>query len=119
MGSVDESDMSFRRVLVLGGFCLLSACSLVSSTPNQLGTTVRSAPPAPRAEGPRPAAPAAGDIWVAGYWDNTNGSYFWQPGRWVAPKPGYAFVPAEYRLTDGTWTFTRPRWRRLTVAAAR
>ncbi|MFI4913765.1 MAG: hypothetical protein ACHQAR_01020 [Steroidobacterales bacterium] len=83
-------------VTAIGLGLALTGCSsgpehpYYSSNPAAAVIVARSAspaPPAPREESPGPA-PAAGFMWIDGYWSSDNGHYEWTPGRWEAPRSG-------------------------------
>jgi len=57
------------------------------------------ADPPPPPEGPltdRPAAPFAAAIWVPGHWTHGVEGFVWVHGRFIAAKPGHAFVPPRW-----------------------
>ena len=108
------------RTITLSLFLALSGCATLSSTgtnsaandPNQLTVPVSAQPPVERSEGDKPAAPAYGYIWVAGYWDYLDGNYIWRSGHWMQGKADYEYVRARYEFDGKTWVFHRPHWKR-------
>ena len=60
------------------------------------GVYVQIGPPAPLVE-VRPVAPAAGYVWVPGYYGWNQRAYHWTPGHWARPPHRH-----------GTWV--EPRW---------
>lgn len=53
-------------------------------------------PPAPRAE-TKPAAPAAGQVWVAGHYMPVDGEWRWVRGEWAVPAtPSSVWIVARY-----------------------
>jgi hypothetical protein len=91
-----------------------------ASAPVTVDVVVPSAPPPDRTDPPRPPAPAFGQIWVAGHWDNLDGIYVWKEGRWVPGRADYEYVRARYDF-DGakqSWIYHRPHWKRRHAAAA-
>jgi hypothetical protein len=87
---------------------LFVGLSLTSSFA-QIGISIGIAPPAiPIYQQPYP--PAAGYIWIPGYWAYDYG-YYWVPGAWVLPPrvgflwtPGYwGYNGSNYFFNDGYW----------------
>jgi hypothetical protein len=71
---------------------------------------VQEAPPAPVYE-VVPAPPAAGFIWIGGYWTRPGGRWMWVRGHYERPPragavwvaPGWDHVGAEFRFHAGGW----------------
>lgn len=72
---------------------------------------VEVAPPRPRYEA-RPARPAAGYIWVGGYWGWENNQHVWIDGYWdTPPRSGVTWVPAHWTRRGHRWVFVPGHWR--------
>ncbi|MBS0198956.1 MAG: YXWGXW repeat-containing protein [Proteobacteria bacterium] len=74
--------------------------------------SVRIAPP-PLLVYEQPMIPAAGYIWVPGYWawDDDIGDYYWVPGQWVLPPfAGALWTPGYWAWNDGIYFFHRGYW---------
>jgi hypothetical protein len=68
-------------------------------------------PPLPYYE--QPVIPAAGYLWVPGFWawDETAGDYYWVPGTWIEPpQPGLLWTPAYWGWLDGRYVFYPGYW---------
>jgi len=89
-----------------------SAFGLLLSAGTMLAEViVRVGPPAPIVE-VRPARPAPGHVWIAGYhrWDGN--AYVWVPGRWEAPpRPRARWVAHRWVRRHGGWVFVEGHWR--------
>lgn len=66
-------------------------------------------PPAPYVE-VVPPLPYAGAIWIGGYWGWSGGRHHWVPGRWEAPRPGYAWRPHAWVQEGGRWHLHGGGW---------
>jgi hypothetical protein len=64
---------------------------------------VYSAPPPPPAEVVVGVAPSPGFFWVGGNYGWEGGRYVWHGGRWMAPRPGYRWVPHHWVEGGGGW----------------
>jgi hypothetical protein len=72
---------------------------------------VTTAPPPPPAE-VQGTPPAAGNVWVPGYWHWNGHRHQWVRGHWVAPpQTGMVWVPAKWENRGGRWFFRDGRWR--------
>ena len=72
---------------------LLAALPLASNAALFVGVSVDIAPPALPVY-VQPPCPAAGYLWVPGYWAWADDGYYWVPGVWVlAPRPGLLWTP--------------------------
>ena len=61
----------------------------------------------------QPPCPAAGYIWVPGYWayDYDFDDYYWVPGTWVlAPEPGYLWTPPYWAWNGAAFVFYEGYW---------
>ena len=68
-------------------------------------------PPAPRAEY-YGVAPAAGMVWVPGYYNYVGTSYVWVGGRWAhPPHPHAVWVAGRYIQRNGHYEYRGGRWR--------
>jgi hypothetical protein len=59
----------------------------------------------------RPAAPRAGYIWVGDDYRWSGGRYIYQPGYWVAPRPGRTYVPGYWNKSRRGDVWIKGRWR--------
>jgi hypothetical protein len=95
-------------VLTRGQVVFVNAQRLVvTQEPQPLGT-VTEAPPAPKVledEAERPSAPGSTAIWVAGHWAYGASGLTWIAGRYVASRPGHAFVPPRWAELDGEYLY--------------
>ncbi len=89
----------------------LSACVVAPAPPNRpyYGDAVMVAPPPPRTEYAGPP-PAAGVIWIGGYWNWTGRRHDWVPGRWEARRPGSAWVDHRWERDGDHWRQCGGRW---------
>lgn len=91
---------------------LLAACqTFPERDPYYDRPIVRSAPPAPYYEY-QGYPPAAGYVWIGGYWNWVGVRYQWIPGRWEAPRPGYVWVPHRWEQRGGGWHQNGGHWDR-------
>lgn len=61
-------------------------------------------PPAPRTE-TKPAAPAAGQVWVPGHYMPVEHQWRWVRGEWAVPAtPISVWIPARYDEKEKKWT---------------
>ncbi len=84
----------------------LSACVVAPYYPPQ-EQVVMTAPPPPQAEYVGPP-PAAGYVWITGFWAWEMGRHVWVGGHWSAPRPGYRWG-ASHLATRGAW-LASARW---------
>ena len=107
---------ALQRLIPVTLLALLAACAGPAPVPGPAGPMSQSetgsalplreqaGPPQPLLEHPgRP--PANGHVWIAGRWDLLEGRYRWQPGNWVAPRPGHV-----WRLAADGWVQEGGRW---------
>lgn len=95
----DNAGMASHFPLLLLASAALAGCAVVPG-PVDYGpayepaypTTIYAAPPAPRIEYPG-LPPAAGYVWIDGYWNWGGSRYLWVPGRWAAQHPRPAWGP--------------------------
>jgi hypothetical protein len=91
-----------------------SAALLLASTGSwaqvSIGISVRIAPPALPVY-VQPPIPAAGYIWVPGYWAYDEDGYYWVPGTWVLPpRPGLLWTPGYWGWDDGVYLWHEGYW---------
>ena len=86
---------------------LASAASMAFVT---VGLSINIAPPAlPVYE--QPAIPAAGYIWVPGYWAYSDDGYYWVPGTWVLPpQVGLLWTPGYWGWASGAYVWNPGYW---------
>ncbi len=59
----------------------------------------------------QPVCPAAGFIWVPGYWAYGPDGYFWVPGTWVEPpEVGLLWTPGYWGWNDGLYVWYPGYW---------
>jgi hypothetical protein len=110
--------MSDRNAASQCAFGLVSRTALVAllligcahpPPPGRVYTMRR--PPAVRAE-VIPVAPAAGYVWINGFWRWERGDYVWVPGRWARPASGHrTFVAGHWRHDRRGWYYVEGYWR--------
>ena len=94
----------------------LVAPALVTPAAAEVGVNVSigAPPPAPLYE--VVPAPRAGYVWAPGYWRWDGGRHVWAPGRFVAERPGYRYVPDRWEryVENGheRWRYQASRWDR-------
>jgi hypothetical protein len=94
---------------------LLSLVSLAASrgASGQIGIGISVSfgpPPLPVYE--QPICPAAGYLWIPGYWayDDDDG-YYWVPGTWVeAPQVGFLWTPGYWGWNGGAYVWNEGYW---------
>lgn len=67
------------------------------------------APPPPRVEYVG-VPPAAGQIWIQGFWNWAGDRHQWVPGHWENPRPGYRWVPHTWERDGDRWHQDGGRW---------
>jgi hypothetical protein len=91
---------------------LAAVLLLLSRTANgvEVALTVNVAPP-PLPVYEQPPLPAAGYIWVPGYWSYGPEGYFWVPGTWVLPPdPDLVWTPGYWEFSDGAYLWRSGYW---------
>src|SRR6202521_5950015 len=102
------------RNLIRGLIAALSLATLpvVSDAVVFVGLSVNTAPP----ELPvyvQPACPAAGYIWIPGYWAWADEGYYWVPGTWaLAPAVGLLWTPGYWGWESGVYMWRGGYWGR-------
>ncbi len=72
---------------------------------------VTAAPPPLRME-KAPARPAAGYLWVAGYWTWAERAYVWVPGVWMPPpEPTAVWVAPRFEARSGLGVYISGYWK--------
>jgi hypothetical protein len=104
--------MEHRRSRLAAGvlglaLMLASAASMAFVT---VGFSINIAPPVlPVYE--QPVIPAAGYIWVPGYWAYSDDGYYWVPGTWVLPpRVGLLWTPGYWGWNDGFYVWNQGYW---------
>jgi hypothetical protein len=92
----------------------VSACVVVPARGYYAGGdyyagAVTIAPPAPQVEVVG-VAPAAGYVWLGGYWNWLGGRHVWVRGHWSAPHSGYHWAPNRWERRGDGWHMTGGRW---------
>jgi len=91
----------------------VSACVLVPARGYYAGGyytgAVTIAPPAPQVE-VYGAPPAAGYVWLGGYWNWVGNRHIWVGGHWDAPRPGYHYVPHTWVRAGTGWRLHTGHW---------
>jgi hypothetical protein len=63
------------------------------------------------------AAPSPRHVWVPGYWHWYGSRHVWQTGHWAEPpQPGMTYEPARWENRNGHYFFNDGRWRVAQVA---
>jgi hypothetical protein len=102
------------RNLIRGLIAALSLATLpvVSDAGVFVGVSVNIAPP----ELPvyvQPAPPAAGYLWIPGYWAWGDEDYYWVPGTWaLAPSVGLLWTPGYWGWDSGVYIWNGGYWGR-------
>lgn len=83
-------------------FCLMAGFTACRST-----VAVR---PAPLVVA-RPAAPAAGYVWIDGGWYRSRGNWVQRPGYWTSPRPNRVYVTGRWMQTPRGYYWKNGYWR--------
>lgn len=95
----------------------MSSIVLLALTPASMAevsvsVSINTAPPALPVYD-QPECPAAGYMWVPGYWSYGEDGYYWVPGLWVlAPQPGYLWTPGYWGWSGGYYVWHEGYWGR-------
>ena len=90
----------------------LSGCVVVPARPYYAtAPVVMVAPPPPQVEYVGPV-PAAGYVWLGGYWGWRGASHYWVSGHWEAQRPGHYWVPHGWVREGSGWRQNQGRWER-------
>jgi len=96
---------------ILGMVVILGGLSLAGCVGGGYAFYATTPPPAMRFE-ERGIAPAAGYVWIDGYWGYRGGAYTWVPGRWDRPPhPRARWVPGRWETRRGRYYYRDGRWR--------
>jgi hypothetical protein len=94
---------------------LFGACCLGTFRPVcaqlVLGVSINKVPP-PLPVYDQPPIPAAGYLWVPGYWAWSEGvGYYWVPGAWILPPTaGLLWTPGYWESEEGVYVFHVGYW---------
>src|SRR5256884_218962 len=89
---------------------LLAALPLASNAALFVGVSVDIAPPALPVY-VQPPCPAAGYLWVPGYWAWADDGYYWVPGTWaLAPTVGFLWTPGYWGWESGAYLWHGGYW---------
>src|SRR5438067_2526851 len=89
---------------------LLAALPLASNAALFVGVSVDIAPPALPVY-VQPPCPAAGYLWVPGYWAWADDGYYWVPGTWaLAPTVGFLWTPGYWGWEGGAYLWHGGYW---------
>ena len=89
---------------------LLAALPVVSDAAVMIGVSVNIAPPALPVY-VQPPCPAAGYIWIPGYWAWADDGYYWVPGTWeLAPTVGFLWTPGYWGWESGAYLWHGGYW---------
>ena len=94
---------------------LFGACCLGTVRPVYaqlvLGVSINKVPP-PLPVYDQPPIPAAGYLWVPGYWAWSEGvGYYWVPGAWILPPTaGLLWTPGYWESEEGVYVFHVGYW---------
>ena len=104
-----------RFALALIAGCALSltldGCIIASRQPYYAQPMVMVAPPPPQLE-VIGVVPAAGYVWIDGYWNWTGSRHVWIGGRWDAPRPGHMWVAHRWVRQGAGWRMAPGHWAR-------
>src|SRR3978361_1310976 len=94
----------------------VSAATLAATADAQVSINVRvGIPPPPLPYYEQPIIPAAGFLWIPGFWawDQIEGDYYWVPGTWVEPpRRELLWTPAYWSWVGGRYVFHSGYWAR-------
>lgn len=90
--------------IVLG---VVTTLCIMSCTPTTVA--VRSRPTGPVYV--RPLSPRQGYIWIGENYKWRGNRYVYQPGHWVAPRPGRTYVPGYWNRSRRGDVWVQGRWR--------
>jgi len=82
---------------------------VVTARPAYVGETVMVEPPPPQEE-VIGVAPAAGYVWLGGYWNWVGGRHVWVAGHWGPGRPGYYWAPHHWVRAGGGWRLAEGHW---------
>ncbi len=89
---------------------LLAALPVISDAGVLIGVSVNIAPPVLPVY-VQPPCPAAGYIWIPGYWAWGDEDYYWVPGTWaLAPSVGLLWTPGYWGWGNGVYLWNAGYW---------
>jgi len=98
--------VAWVATLFIAGFCTHEARAGIAL----IVTAPHSPPPALRIERPG-TAPFKEAVWVDGRWDWRGGQYVWVAGHWQQPPPGHhRWQTGAWSERQGSWFFNPGRW---------
>ncbi|NCI46462.1 YXWGXW repeat-containing protein [Sediminibacterium soli] len=98
-----------KQIVKTGLLTTVFACAL-SLLQAQIYVTVR--PTRPTVVVTRPAAPAAGYIWVDDEWVPQGKTYVYKAGAWVAPpRSGAVYNKGYWKRNKKGWHWVPGRWK--------
>jgi WXXGXW repeat (2 copies) len=98
------------RELLFGSLVATALAWAPLASRAQIRISINIAPP-PLPVYVQPPVPAAGYLWVPGYWAWSDGGYYWVPGTWVEPpEPGLLWTPGYWGWTDGVYVWNEGYW---------
>ncbi len=103
----------FRKKFFSLAIAAMALVGSLSMPANAAEVFVRIAPPRPIVEHVL-ARPAAGYVWVGGFYRWTGRSYIWVAGRWaLPPRPGAVWVAPHWEFIAGRhgYVFAGGFWR--------
>lgn len=89
---------------------VLAACCAASTSFAQINLNISLAPPAPQYEAVPALAP--GYTWAPGYWTWHGERYIWIRGRTIAQRTGYRWDADRWENRDGRYFRQAGRWER-------
>ncbi|MGB2632742.1 MAG: YXWGXW repeat-containing protein, partial [Candidatus Acidiferrum sp.] len=98
--------------LIFSALFLLGIAAIPSATRAQVavGVSIRVGPPVLPIYS-QPICPAAGYLWVPGYWAYGPDGYYWVPGAWVEPPAfGLLWTPGYWAFTSGFYSWNAGYW---------
>ncbi|MGB9473380.1 MAG: hypothetical protein WBQ59_28810 [Candidatus Acidiferrum sp.] len=98
--------------LIFSALLLLGIAAIPSAIRAQvaIGVSIRVAPPILPVYA-QPICPAAGYLWVPGYWAYGPDGYYWVPGAWVEPPAvGLLWTPGYWAFTGGFYNWNAGYW---------
>jgi WXXGXW repeat (2 copies) len=100
----------FRFLLPLWLGLAVLAAPAASSAQVVVGVSIRVAPP-PLPVYVQPPIPAAGYLWMPGYWAYGPAGYYWVPGTWVEPPAvGLLWTPGYWGWSNGLYVWHAGYW---------
>ena len=102
------------RLLSVGTWLLLSLAAVLTvpvASKAQVICVSNVSPPPELPVYEQPPIPAAGFLWIPGYWGSGPNGYFWVPGTWVEPPTvGLLWTPGYWGWRDGIYVWNAGYW---------